>query len=330
MGRRQTNGVTGQTGFGKISVSSNTITTTQSNTDLILDPQGTGVIQAVTVLQVNGDGVSTGGAVRLRNGANTFYTTLISSTLTSNRTLSFPDSAGTSGQMLRTDGAGNLTFATPYVSVTDDVATVTAVYPLLTNVTSDTTASTVYRSSTKLSYIPSTGVLTTTGLFSGTITGSTTASGTLTIRSTNNATKGQVNFDEVTDCSAIGTAAVVLSGGLSVAKQLRVAQAATFSSTISCTTLTETSSIVFKENVKPLQNALDSVLQLSGVMYDRKDGSYKNETGLIAEEVEKIIPYVVTKNEEGQAHGINYTKLVAYLIESIKSLKLEIEELKSR
>jgi hypothetical protein len=53
-------------------------------------------------------------------------------------------------------------------------------------------------------------------------------------------------------------------------------------------------------------------------------------TIFLAEDVEKIIPYVVTKNENGDAHGINYTKLVAYLVESIKSLKEEINELKNR
>jgi hypothetical protein len=67
---------------------------------------------------------------------------------------------------------------------------------------------------------------------------------------------------------------------------------------------------------------------LCGVSYDRRDGSRKNEVGLIAEEVNKIIPNLVTKNATGDPEGIQYTKLTAYLVEAIKSLKAEIDELK--
>ena len=98
--------------------------------------------------------------------------------------------------------------------------------------------------------------------------------------------------------------------------------------TLTVTALTESSSITLKENVSPLTNALDSILQLCGVSYDRRDGSRKNEVGLIAEEVNKIIPNLVTKSASGDPEGIQYTKLTAYLVEAIKSLKAEIDELK--
>ena len=99
--------------------------------------------------------------------------------------------------------------------------------------------------------------------------------------------------------------------------------------TLTVTALTESSSITLKENVNPINNALDSILQLVGVTYDRKDGSSKGEAGLIAEEVNKIIPNLVSKDQEGNPTGIHYTKLTAYLIESIKSLKDEIDTLKT-
>jgi Chaperone of endosialidase len=94
------------------------------------------------------------------------------------------------------------------------------------------------------------------------------------------------------------------------------------------TTITENSSITLKENVQPISNALDSILKLAGVTYDRRDGSNKDEPGLIAEEVYKIIPNLVSKNEKGEPFGIQYTKLTAYLIESIKELNAEITKLK--
>lgn len=93
-------------------------------------------------------------------------------------------------------------------------------------------------------------------------------------------------------------------------------------------TITETSSIALKENINPIENALDSIIQLLGVTYDRKDGSTKNEAGLIAEDVNCVIPSVVAKDASGKPVGINYSRLSAYLIEAVKSLKQEIDVLK--
>jgi hypothetical protein len=99
---------------------------------------------------------------------------------------------------------------------------------------------------------------------------------------------------------------------------------------LSATSITETSSIAYKENVNPIMQALDAIVQLTGVTYDRKDGSRTNEAGLIAEEVNKVLPNIVTKNDEGNPEGIQYTKLTAYLIECIKELKSEIDILKGK
>jgi hypothetical protein len=98
--------------------------------------------------------------------------------------------------------------------------------------------------------------------------------------------------------------------------------------TMTVTNIVESSSIALKENVNPINNALDSIMQLVGVTYDRKDGSKKGEAGLIAEDVESVLPNLVAYDQHGKPTGINYTKLSAYLIEAVKSLKQEINELK--
>jgi hypothetical protein len=104
--------------------------------------------------------------------------------------------------------------------------------------------------------------------------------------------------------------------------------------TFTCTNLsagsiTETSSIALKENIEPIENALDSILKLSGVTYDRRD-TQVHEAGLIAEWVNEVLPDLVTKDSNGNAVGIKYSKLSAYLIECVKSLKQEIDALKGR
>jgi len=94
--------------------------------------------------------------------------------------------------------------------------------------------------------------------------------------------------------------------------------------------ITEASSIALKENVQPIENALDLILDLVGVTYDRRDGSKKNEPGLIAEEVYKRAPALVSLDNDGNPAGVLYTKLGPYLIEAIKMLKDEVDELKNK
>jgi hypothetical protein len=332
MGRKVTTGIVGTPSFGKIAFNSNTITTTtgvtQANTDLILDPAGTGRVRVSKDLLIyaNSDsGAATVGELRFYNSGNTNYSAFKSGSLSADLTYTLPTAyATTNSKFLQSTTSGTLDWVDSSVRVTNDTATASAIFPLLTAATSNTTIADTYRSSTGLSFIPSSGTLISTVLQTATIQGGTANSAVLTLRSTSSGTKGYVYIEDATDATANSTGSFQTAGGIYAAKKIRTAD------TITCLTLTETSSITFKENVQPLTGALDSILQLSGKIYDRKDGSYKNETGLIAEEVEKIIPYVVTKDQDGNPYGINYTKLVAYLIESIKTLNTEINELKNR
>ncbi len=97
---------------------------------------------------------------------------------------------------------------------------------------------------------------------------------------------------------------------------------------VSCTSLTETSSERYKENIVTLDGSLNKVLNLRGVSYDRKDTKQK-EIGVIAEEVEKIIPEVINYNENNQVDSVSYGRLTAILIEAIKEQQKQIDELKS-
>jgi len=93
-------------------------------------------------------------------------------------------------------------------------------------------------------------------------------------------------------------------------------------------TLTESSSIRFKENIQPLEPALAKVEQLKPVTYT-KITSQEEEIGLIAEEVAELFPEVVTYNEEGLAQGVNYSRLTVVLIKALQELRNEVNELKN-
>jgi len=94
-------------------------------------------------------------------------------------------------------------------------------------------------------------------------------------------------------------------------------------------TLTETSSRRYKKNIKPITDQLKKLIQLQGVEYDRKE-SQNHEIGLIAEEVNKVYPDLVSKNNEGQTEGIQYSKLTSVLVESIKELKTLVDNQNNR
>ena len=82
-----------------------------------------------------------------------------------------------------------------------------------------------------------------------------------------------------------------------------------------------------KTNIKTIENALDKTMQLRGVEYDRTDIE-KHQIGVIAQEVEKVLPDVVHTKEDGMK-SVAYGNIVALLIESIKELKGEVSELRA-
>jgi hypothetical protein len=68
---------------------------------------------------------------------------------------------------------------------------------------------------------------------------------------------------------------------------------------------------------------------MRGVSYIKKDTQTK-EIGVIAEEINEILPDVVIKNTEGEVESVAYGRLTAILIEAVKELKAEIDVLKSK
>lgn len=129
---------------------------------------------------------------------------------------------------------------------------------------------------------------------------------------------GLIRSTNATASTSTSTGAMTILGGLGVGGRITTTQ------------LVETSTIAFKENVNPIEGALDSILKLTGVTYDRKDYLSKDEPGLIAEDVNKILPNLVSKDDKGNPYGIQYTKLVAYLVEAIKDQQKQIDELKKK
>lgn len=91
----------------------------------------------------------------------------------------------------------------------------------------------------------------------------------------------------------------------------------------------QTSDARLKENLVPIPNAVDKVMTLTGYTYTfKQDETYRRHAGLIAQEVAYVLPEVVTSSS-GQL-GISYGNVVALLVQAIKEMKVEINELRSK
>ena len=95
-----------------------------------------------------------------------------------------------------------------------------------------------------------------------------------------------------------------------------------------------TSDKQLKDNITLIPNSLEKITKIGGYTFDWNDkqdiyevGSH--DIGVIAQEIESILPEVVTTRDNGYK-AVKYEKIIPLLIEAIKELKAEVDDLKSR
>jgi hypothetical protein len=93
--------------------------------------------------------------------------------------------------------------------------------------------------------------------------------------------------------------------------------------TLSSTVFTQTSDLNKKENITTIVNALEKILLLNGVEFTWKD-TKRNDIGLIAQEVETVIPQVVIEMDGFKT--IAYGNIVGLLVQAIKEQQLFVKE----
>ena len=115
--------------------------------------------------------------------------------------------------------------------------------------------------------------------------------------------------------------ALVVTGGVGIGGALNVGGDITaFSS----------SDVTLKENITPIQNAVDKVLSISGNTFRWNEKSvYNGEegTGIIAQEIEALELPGVTETRQDGTKAVRYDRLVPLLIEAIKELDGKIKSL---
>jgi hypothetical protein len=94
--------------------------------------------------------------------------------------------------------------------------------------------------------------------------------------------------------------------------------------TLGATIFNSTSDINKKTNILPLEHSLDTLEMINGVRFDWRETGLPS-LGVIAQEVELVYPELV-----GHDKSVNYNGLIAVLIEAVKELKAQVEELKGK
>jgi hypothetical protein len=85
------------------------------------------------------------------------------------------------------------------------------------------------------------------------------------------------------------------------------------------------SSIRFKENVEPINSAVETISKLKGVSYNWIDTG-KKDFGFIAEEVGKVLPEIVEWSQDPEyANTMDYTRIISFLVEAVKEQQKKID-----
>lgn len=162
------------------------------------------------------------------------------------------------------------------------------------------------------------------------ITGLITSSQIATVANTQiTGTIGATIVDDTTTATTLyplfedATSGTLTTVNVSSTKLTYVPSTGTLSSTI----ITSTSDEKLKENIVTISNPIDTIKKLRGVEYNWKDNGNKS-MGVIAQEVEKVLPYLVSENENGKT--VMYQNMIGLLIEAVKEQQKQIDELRGK
>lgn len=135
---------------------------------------------------------------------------------------------------------------------------------------------------------------------------------------------GYISIANTVEATGVGTGGSLnVAGGASIVKDLYVG-----GSIAATGSVTSSSDARLKENVETIENALDKIQNFRGVTYTKKATGAK-EIGFIAQEIEESFPELVMTDSNG-FKSVAYGNVTAVLLQCIKELKQEIEDLKSR
>jgi hypothetical protein len=165
MGRKHTAGTAGGSGVGGFNID-NTTLRAADDLDITIDPSGTGIFKVAGDAQIQAQG-----DLRFADADSSNWVAFQApSTIAADVTWTLPATDGSNTQLLSTNGSGTLSWATAGLSLADNTVDAATHFVTLTTATTDTTITAVRRSSSKLTFQPSSGTLTSTAISTVTLT----------------------------------------------------------------------------------------------------------------------------------------------------------------
>jgi len=137
---------------------------------------------------------------------------------------------------------------------------------------------------------------------------------------------GTLSDDTSTDSTYYPTFATSTSGTFSPKVSSSKLTYNPSSGVLSATTVTASSDRKFKINIRDIENPLQLVLNMKGIIFDRVDSNEKNVIGFIAQDLQKVLPNVVYENEQGLS--VSYQNITALLVEAIKEINNQLKDLR--
>ena len=150
------------------------------------------------------------------------------------------------------------------------------------------------------------------------------ASATLTYRHTGTLWEANKPFKitDATVATSTSTGALIVAGGVGVTGNIHA------SGDVISPNFYSQSDLALKQNIVTIKNPLDKLMGISGVNFKWKSDKSK-AVGIIAQDVEKVLPEAVSTDGNGYK-VVAYDSLIPLLIESVKSLKAELDLLKKK
>lgn len=292
MARKLSGGISGDPNVSSIQVASDAVMTAAADVDITLSPAGTGIVIFDTNTQVQGSN-----DLRFADSDSSNYIGFKApASVSANLIWTLPAVDGSDTQVLSTNGSGDLSWATPGITVTNETSSATTHYVAIT--TASTGSITGARvTTTKLTFQPSTGTL----------------SSTLSRVTAN------------TSSTSRTTGALVVTGGVGVGGAIYAG---------SDIVAYASSDIRLKEDISKIDNSLEKLFEISGYEYFWNKTAQEmfpertmRDVGVIAQEVKKVLPSAVVERDDGYL-AVNYEKIIPLLIESVKTLKQELDMIK--
>tara|TARA_R100000544_G_C2220449_1_gene57216 strand:+ start:129 stop:1343 length:1215 start_codon:yes stop_codon:yes gene_type:complete len=142
-------------------------------------------------------------------------------------------------------------------------------------------------------------------------------------------TAAEINLvDGITPGTIAASKAVIVDSNKDITGYRNLTSTGTITAT---TNVTVSSDIRLKSNIETIDSALDKVKEMRGVYFDRHDDKATRAVGVIAQEMQEVMPEVVVTDDTEDKHlSVAYGNLVGVLIEAVKELSDKVEELEDR